>query len=341
VFTRGSAVVSAVAVGALAVSTALAAGGSLAPLRWDQASKGLPVLTAEGRDVWVHSIAFNSVHSSVYRVDSRRGTVSPTPLKQQFLDLFPGEGALWASALSITEPTRLLLYWIDIAHGFHLQEKAVPATCEFGDGGHSAVWGGRLWLTCSRFGVYAFTPSSRRSVQALQIQDVQALLATSNGLWAATGAKVQRIAGAGKGAFVWLPNDFYLDGHYASNAGWAVAGSTVWAVGHGPVNSTQLVRLDLRNRKVTAFGIAVPGLSSTKPCCGVAIAGREVLLADSQHLRIVRYDASHPWKPIGFITLPGQRSDKSDVTLTAGAGVAWITVHDPKGFHLYRLTLAL
>jgi hypothetical protein len=325
------------ALGTLAVSAALAGADSLKPLPWDQASQGLPVVTVGGKDVWIHSVAFKSVRSSVYRVDPRRATLSPTPLKQQFLDLFSGDGALWASGFSITEPTRQRLYWIDIAHGFHLEEKVMPVPCEFGDGGHSVVWQGRLWLTCSRFGVYAFTQSSSRPVQALPIPDVQALLATSNGLWAATTVKVQRIAGAGKGAFVLLP--ISVDGDYASNVGWAVDETTVWALGRGP-HGPQLARLDLRNRKATAFGISVPGLSSAQPCCGIAIAGPEVLLADSQHLRIVRYAARHPWKPIGFITLPGQRSEKSDVTITGVAGVAWITVHDPKGFHLYRLTVS-
>jgi hypothetical protein len=335
---RGLVIASAVALGTLVVSAALATGGSLTPLQWDQASQGLPVLTVAGREVWIDSIAVNPAHS-VYRVDPDRVTVSPTPLDEQFQDLFPGEGALWASALA-TAQLRLRLYWIDIAHGFHLEEKEVPANCEFSDGGHSAVWGGRLWLTCSRYGVYTFTPRSRKSVQALQLRSVRALLPASNGLWAARKNTLRGIAGISTGVVLSLPRGFVVDGDYASNVGWAVTGTTVWAVGYG-LHGPELVRLDLRHRKVSTFPVVVPGLSAAQFLGqGVAIARHEILVADSQHLRIVRYSARRPGRPIGSIPLPGQWSKDADVILTGGAGVAWVTVHDPTNTRLYRITVA-
>ena len=314
----------------------MAAGGSVTPLKWDQASQGLPALTVSGRDVWINAIAINPTHS-VYRVDPDRLTVAPTPLDKPFQDLFAGQGALWASALAAT---KLPLYRIDVAHGFRLEEKAVPDACEFSDGGHSAVWDGRLWLTCSRFGIYAFTAVARKPVQAVPFKGVEALLPASNGLWAATNRSLRGIAGASKGAVIALPSGFAVRGDYASNVGWAVAGTTAWAVGYG-LRGPELVRIDLRRRSATAFPIVVPGLSSEELLgFGVAVAGRQVLVADSQRLRLIRYNASRPRRPVGFIQLPGARSEDTGVTLVGGAGAAWATVDDPTGIHIYRVTVA-
>jgi hypothetical protein len=331
-------VVSTVAFVALVATgrVGIAAGGSVTPLKWDQASQGLPGLVASGRDVWINAIAVKAPHS-VYRVDPGRATVYPTPLSEQFLDLFVGKGALWGSAQAIT---KLRLYWVDVAHGFRLEEKAVPDACEFSDGGHSAVWDGRLWLTCSRFGIYAFTAAARKPVQAVPFKGVEALLPASNGLWAATKRGLRGIAGASKGAVIALPSGFAVRGDYASNVGWAVAGTTAWAVGYAR-GGPELVHIDLRRRTATAFPIVVPGLSSDELLgFGVAIAGRQVLVADSQRFRLIRYNASRPRKPVGFIQLPGTRSEDTGVTLVGGTGAAWATLDDPTGIHIYRVTVA-
>jgi hypothetical protein len=314
----------------------MAAGGSVTPLKWDIASQGLPSLVVSGRDAWINAIAVKATHS-VYRVDPDRVTVSPTPLSDQYLDLFVGKGALWASAIS---SFKLRLYWVDIAHGFRLEEKAVPDTCDFSEGGHSALWGGRLWLTCSRFGIYAFTAVERKPVQAVPFGGLEALLPASNGLWAANKRNLRAVAGASRGAVIALPSGFVVRGDYASNVGWAVSGTTAWAVGSGP-RGPELVRFDLRRRVASAFPIVVPGLSSGERLgFGVAVAGREVVVSDSQRLRLIRYSASRPRKPTGFIKLPGRLSEDTGVTLVGGAGAAWVTVQDPTGIFLYRVRVA-
>ena len=55
-----------------------------------------------------------------------------------------------------------------------------------------------------------------------------------------------------------MPRGFVAEGDYASTIGWAVAGATAWAIGHGPTGVPELVRIDLDRRVATAFPIVAP-----------------------------------------------------------------------------------
>jgi hypothetical protein len=313
------------------------ADGTVTRLPWDQTTQGLPVLTVGQDDVWIGSINATPAAPAVWRVDPVRATVRPTPLTEQVLDIFPGEGKLWVSALPL-DGNGLLLYWVDIAHRFRLVGKAVPRTCQTGDGGHSAVYRGRLWLTCHRYGIYAFAPGERQPVQRIQQRRVAALLPASNGLWAASEQSVEAVAGRSRGTVIPLPRGFVVEGDYASNVGWAVAGATAWAIGRGPTGVPELVRIDLNRRVATASPIVAPVGRDGYLGGGIAIAGDEIWLGDSQHVRLIRYSGAHPDKPLGYIALPGHgRSPLVFFRVQSGAGAAWADAEGPSGSVLYRV----
>jgi len=233
-----------------------------------------------------------------------------------------------------------LLYWVDIAHGFRLVEKAVPRTCQTEDGGHSAVYRGRLWLTCHRYGIYVFASGERQPVQRLRQRRVAALLAASNGLWAAGEQSLRAVAGRSRGTVIPLPHGFAVEGDYASNLGWAVAGATAWAIGLGPGADPELVRIDLNRRVATAFPIVAPVGRDGYLGGGIAVAGNEIWLGDSQHVRLIRYSGAHPDKPLGYITLPRHgRSPLVYFRLQGGAGAAWADAEGPSGTALYRVAI--
>jgi hypothetical protein len=307
-------------------------------LPWDRATQGLPVLTVGQHDVWIGSIILKPAAPTVWRVDPVRATVRPTPLTEQLLDIFPGDGTLWVSA----QPSHdgLLVYWVDIAHAFRLVEKAVPHTCRTGDGGHSAVYRGKLWLTCSRYGIYVFARGERRPTQRLRQQKLGPLLPASNGLWAASERSLRAVAGKSRGTVIPLPHGFVVAGDYASNLGWSVAGATAWAIGLGPTADPELVRIDLNRRVATAFPIVAPVGRDGYLGGGIAVAGDEIWLGDSQHVRLIRYSGAHPDKPVGYITLPGHgRSPLVYFQLQGGAGAAWADAEGPSGAALYRVAI--
>jgi hypothetical protein len=306
-------------------------------LPWDQTTQGLPVLTVGQHDVWIESISAAPAAPAVWRVDPARATVRATPLTEQMLDIFPGDGTLWVSALPLNG-NGLLLYWVDIAHRFRLVAKAVPRTCQIEDGGHSAVYRGRLWLTCHRYGIYVFAPGERQPVKRVQQRRVAALLPASNGLWAASGQSLRAVAGSSRGAVIPLPRGFVAEGDYASTIGWAAAGATVWAIGRGQTGAPELVRIDLNRRVATAFPIVAPVGRDGYLGGGIAVAGNEIWLGDLQHVRVIRYSGARPHKPLGFIALPGHgRSALVYFRLQGGAGAAWADAQGPSGSALYRV----
>jgi len=194
------------------------ADGTVTRLPWDDTTQGLPVMAVGQHDVWIGSINATPAAPAVWRVDPARATVRATPLTEQVLDIFPGDGTLWVSALPL-DGNGLLLYWVDIAHGFRLVAKAVPRTCQIEDGGHSAVYGGRLWLTCHRYGIYVFAPGERQPVQRIQQRSVAALLPASHGLWAASEQSLRAVAGRSRGATIPLPRGFVAATTRAPSAG--------------------------------------------------------------------------------------------------------------------------
>jgi hypothetical protein len=308
--------------------------GAVTRLPWDVTTQGLPVLTVGRHDVWIGSINWPP---AVWRVDPARATLHATPLTEQVLDLFPGDGTLWVSALPLGDG--LLVYWVDIAHGFRLVAKAVPRTCQTGDGGHSAVYKGRLWLTCPRYGIYVFVPGVRQPVRRIQQRSVAALLPASNGLWAASDQSVRAVAGSSRGAVILMPRGFVVDGDYASTVGWAVAGTTAWAIGSGATGVPELVRIDLHRRVATAFPIVAPVGRDQYLGGGIAVAGDEVWLGDLQHVRLIRYSGAHPHKPLGYIALPGHgRAPLVYFRLQGGAGAAWVDTQGPSDSALYRVS---
>jgi hypothetical protein len=309
--------------------------GILTRLPWHVTTQGLPVLTVGQHDVWIASINWPP---AVWRVDPVRATLRATPLTEQVLDLFPGDGTLWMSGVPLYG-NGLLVYWVDIAHGFRLVAKAVPRTCQTGDGGHSAVYQGRLWLTCPRYGIYVFVPGERQPVQRIQRRSVAALLPASNGLWVASDQSVRAVAGSSRGAVIPMPRGFVVDGDYASTVGWAVAGTTAWAIGSGPTGVPELVRIDLHRRVATAFPIVAPVGRDQYLGGGIAVAGDEIWLGDSQHVRLIRYSGAHPHKPLGYIALPGGRAPLVYFRLQGGAGAAWVDAQGPSGSStaLYRV----
>jgi hypothetical protein len=287
--------------------------------------------------VWIGSIIATPAAPALWHVDPARATVRATPLTEQVLDIFPGDGTLWASALPL-DGNGLLVYWVDIAHGFRLVGKAVPRTCQTGDGGHSAVYRGRLWLTCHRYGIYVFAPGEQQPVQRIQQRSVAALLPAPNGLWAASEQSLRAVAGRSRGAVMPLPRGFVAEGDYASTIGWAVAGTTAWAIGRGPTGVPELVRIDLNRRVATAFPIVAPVGRDGYLGGGIAVAGDEIWLGDSQHVRLIRYSGAHPHKPLGYIALPGHgRSLLVYFRLQGGAGAAWVDAEGPSGSALYRI----
>jgi hypothetical protein len=312
--------------------------GAVTRLPWDEATQGLPVLTVGQHDVWVGSIILNPAAPTVWRVNPVRATVRPTPLTKQVLDIFPGDGTLWVSA----QPSHdgLLLYWVDMGHGFRLVGKAVPRTCRTGDGGHSAVYKGQLWLTCHRYGIYVFAPGKRQPVRRVRQRKLGALLPASNGLWAASERSLSAIAGPSKGTVIPLPHGFVVAGDYASNLGWAVSGATAWAIGLGPTADPELVRIDLKRRAAIAFPIVAPVGRDRYLGGGIAVAKDEIWLGDLQHVRLIRYSGTHPDKPVGFITLPGHgRSRLVYFEVQGGAGAAWADAEGPSGAALYRVAI--
>jgi hypothetical protein len=321
------------------VASVSGAAGVVTRLPWDRTTQGLPVLTVGQHDVWIGSIGATPAAPGVWRVDPARATLRATPLTEQVLDLFPGDGTLWVSALPLNG-NGLLLYWVDIAHRFRLVGKAVPRTCQTGDGGHSAVYRGRLWLSCHRYGIYVFAPGERQPVQRIQQRRVAALLPASNGLWAASGQSVRAVAGKSKGAVIPLPRGFVAEGDYASTIGWAVAGTTAWAIGRGHTGVSELVRIELHRRVATAFPIVASVGRGGYLGGGIAIAGDEVWLGDSQHVRLIRYSGANPNKPLGYIALPGHwRSPLVYFRLQGGAGAAWADAEGPGGTALYRVAI--
>jgi hypothetical protein len=310
--------------------------GTVTRLPWDQTTQGLPVLTVGQHDVWIGSISATLAAPAVWRVDPARATVRATSLTEQVLDIFPGDGTLWVSALPSDDG--LLLYWVDFAHGFRLVAKAVPRTCQTGDGGHSAVYRGRLWLTCHRYGIYVFAPGERQPVQRIQQRRVAALLPARNGLWAASEQSLRAVVGRSRGAVIPLPRGFVAEGDYASTIGWAVAGATAWAIGRGSTGVPELVRIDLDRRVATAFPIVAPVGSDGYLGGGIAVAGDEIWLGDFQHVRLIRYSGAHPDRPLGYIALPGHgRSPLVYFRLQGGAGAAWVDAEGPSGSALYRV----
>jgi hypothetical protein len=338
-----------VALASVVVGVALLAGvagassrrAAVTPIPWNSAKRGIPVLMVGRAGVWIEALTVTPGATTVWRVRSATARVQPTPIKANAQsgpqDLFPGPGTLWMSILPF-ESDGLRLDWVDIAHGFRLVPKAVPSACKQSDGGHSVVYGGRLWFTCSGFGVYVFTPTGSQPVQRIRLHGVNALLATSRGVWAAQRASIRAIAGPEKGAVVALPRGFVVAGDYASNAGWAVAGSAVWAIGLGRGGRTDLVRIDLRRRKSTAYPIVVPHGNSTL-VGGIAAAGREIWFGDEGQPRLIRYSQAHPSRPFGYIALPGHGYPKHGLMLTGGAGAAWVSIEHPGGIRLFRVSI--
>jgi hypothetical protein len=323
----------------LFLASTVGAAGTVTRLPWDETTQGLPVMTVGQHDVWIASIVATPAAPAVWRVDPARATVRATPLTEQVLDIFPGDGTLWVSALPL-DGNGLLLYWVDIAHGFRLFAKAVPRACQIEDGGHSAVYRGHLWLTCHRYGIYVFAPGERQPVQRIQQRSVAALLPASHELWAASEQSLRAVAGRSKGATIPLPRGFVAEGDYASTIGWAVAGATAWAVGRGPTGVPELVRIDLDRRVATAFSIVAPVGRDGYLGGGIAVAGNEIWLGDSQHMRLIRYSGAHPHKPLGYINLPGhRRAPPVYFRLQGGAGAAWVDAQGPSGTGttLYRV----
>jgi hypothetical protein len=311
--------------------------GTVTRLPWDQTTQGLPVLTVGQHDVWIASIIATPDAPALWRVDPAHATVRTTPLTNQVLDIYPGNGTLWVSALPL-DGNGLLVYWVDIGNGFRLVGKTVPRTCQTGEGGHSVVYGGRLWLTCSRFGIYVFAPGERQPVQRIQQRRVAALLPASNGLWAASAQSVTAVAGRSRGAVIPLPRGFVVAGDYASNVGWAVAGATAWAIGRGATGVPELVRIDLNRRLAAAFPIVAPVGRDGYLGAGIAVAADEIWLGDLQHVRLIRYSGAHPHTPLGYIALPRPgRSPLVYFRLQGGAGAVWADAQGPSGIALYRV----
>lgn len=324
-----------IAAGLLAM-VATASSPSVTPIRWDASKQGPPILVVGHHSVWIDSLTASGGAPTVWRVDPRRATVRPTTVTASVEDLFPGAGTLWASRTPL-DGNRLLLDWIDVKHGFRLVPKAVPPTCKESDGGHSVVYGGRLWLTCSAFGIYVFVPHRKRPVDLVPKSDVEAMLPAADGIWAATKSGVTAIGGRSKGARIRFPRGFLVAGDYASNVGWAVTGSTVWAIGRGPREHPELIRLKLRQHAAVAYRITVPGDGSLKG--GIAVAGGEIWFGDEAHSRLIRYSQKQPGKPLGYIDLPGHGTPKDAFFRVDGeAGAAWVTVQRSDGLHLFRVS---
>jgi hypothetical protein len=320
---------------ALLAAGAAAPSPSVKPIRWNASRQGPPFLVVGPHSVWVEALTASPGATTVWRVDPAQATTQPTPVTARILDLFPGAGTLWVSSIPL-DRDRLLLDWIAIAHGFRLVPKAVPRTCDESDGGHSVAWGGRLWLTCRRFGVYVFAPHRRRPVDRVRMAHVQALLPAADGVWAATRSSVTAIGGASKGARIRLPRGFVVAGDYASNVSWAVSGSTVWAIGRGPGKHPELIRLNLKRGAGVAYPITVPDAGFLGG--GIAIAGDEIWFGDEPRARLIRYRRKHPGKPLGYIELPGHGAPKDGFfRVDGGAGAAWVDVQRRDGFHLFRV----
>ena len=334
-------VLCALGAAALLAATATASSPSVTPIRWNAAKQGGPSLVVGQHSVWVEVIpsSAGSGAPSVWRVDPADATVHPTPITAAIGGLFPGIGTLWVARLTPGEGNRLIVDWVDVRHGFRLVPKVVPKSCGIGDGGHSVVYGGRLWLTCAKFGVYVYAPDRAKPIRRMPGRAPAALLMAARGVWVATGSKVRAISGPDKGANIAFPHHFHVAGDYASNVGWAVAGSTIWAIGRsarGNRGHPELVRIDLKRRTSRAYRIVVPGAGFLGG--GIAIAGNEIWFGDEPHARLIRYSQSHPDKPLGYVALPGHGIVKDGyLRLQGGAGAVWVEVERPDALHLLRV----
>jgi len=332
--------VAVVAAAALLVASPVESKTRVSQIPWDLHSQGLPYLVPGDHDVWIEAINPKPDAVTVWRVDLPRLAAKPSGVKGLMGDVFPDQGAFWLSTIDRKAPYGLRLFWVDVSNGYRMSEKTVPSGCRVGDGGHSVVYASRLWFTCSGASIYVYSHAERLPTERLHLAGVEALLPASTGLWAATKQSLRAVAGDSKAAVISLPRGFVVAGDYASNVGWALAGGTIWAVGHDATNKAALVRLDTRARSVAVFPIVAPVRSDGYLGGGIVVAGDEIWLGDSAHVRLIRYSANKPGAPLGYIPIPGSgHANDAYFRVQAGAGAAWVEAQRPDGIELFRVTI--
>jgi hypothetical protein len=318
------------------------------PIAWNQRVQGLPFLTVGTDDVWINAITTQPDQPKVWHVDPVRAAATPTRIVKQVDDVFPGgSGSLWVSSVDMPslQPT---VSWVDVAGGYRLVEKNVPANCELEDGGHGVVVGGQLWFNCMKYGIYVFATDEREPVRRVPLRSVSVLLASRDGIWAAAGGpldgtgaaaggSLRGLSGRARGRTIALPRGFTVAGDYASNVGWAVAGTTIWAIGHEG-RDAELVRFDLNRQTATAFPIVAPVGADGYLGGGIAVTSGGIWVGDGAHVRLIRYARNHPKKPVGYLAMPGSGHAKDAFfSVQAGAGALWVEAERPDGFHMFRV----